>query len=194
MADSSWDNAGLPPPKQGLGTGMKVLLGCGIALVVLIATCTVGGALLRNAIRKDPQAFEKRIEGFAQGLVQKDWVRFRDLVVQLQTDDGARTLYRSNPGLHQAHPTEEQFLVEVRGWRPRLKALPAEAPVGKHRRRHRGEDEPTPEELAKADAERQPSVSINKVFGTTRIRCRYPGGPVVAVTFDGERIERLTVE
>ena len=194
MVDASWDNSGLPPQKKGLGTGMKVLMGCGIAALVALVTCAVGGAILGNLIKKNPKAFEKRVEGFAKGMVQKEWERFRTLVDQLQTDDGARALYRANPGLHQAHPTEDQFLQAARAWRPRLGPLPAEAPMGNHRHRHRSEDESAPENDAAAEPSREPSVNITKVFGTTRIQCRYPGGPLVSATFDGERVQRIEVE
>ena len=194
MVDASWDNSGLPPQQKGLGTGMKVLMGCGIAVLLALVTCAVGGAVLRNLIKKDPKAFEKRVEGFAQGLIQKDWERFRTLLDQLQTDDGARAVYRANPGLHQAHPTEDQFLQAARTWRPRLGSLPAQAPVGKHR--HRDQDQPekgATGEDAPASA-KDPSVNINKVFGTTVIQCRFRAGALVSVTFDGERVGRIEVE
>jgi hypothetical protein len=194
VVDSSWDNSGLPPQKKGLGTGMKVLLGCGIAALLALVTCAVGGVILGNMIKKDPKAFEKRVEGFAKGLVQKDWERFRTLVGQLQTDDGARALYRANSGLHQAHPTEDQFLQATRTWRPRLGALPAEAPVGNHHHRHRSEDEPATENGVAAEPSKAPSVNITKVFGTTRIQCRYPGGALVSATFDGGGVQRIQVE
>jgi hypothetical protein len=196
MVDGSWDNSGLPPQKKGLGTGMKVLMGCGIAVLLAVVTCAVGGAVLGNYIKKDPKAFELRMEGFAKGLVQKDWERFRALVDQLQTDEGARAVYHANPGLHQSQSTEEQFLQGVRAWRPRLAPLPAEAPVGKHRRHHQDRDqaeEASPEAPA-AETPRQPSVDIQKIFGTTKIRCTYPNGTSLAVTFDGERVKSIEVE
>ncbi len=196
MVDASWDNSGLPPPKKGLGTGLKVLLGCGLAVLLAGVTCAVGGAVLGSYIKKDPRAFELRVEGFAKGLVQKDWERFRALVDQLQTDDGARAVYRGNPSLGQAHATEEQFLQAVRAWRPRLAPLPAEAPMGKQRRHRRDRDQPEeafPEAPA-AETPRQPSMDIQKIFGTTKIRCTYPNGASLAVTFTGERIKTIEVE
>ncbi|NWJ41927.1 MAG: hypothetical protein HXX12_13275 [Geothrix sp.] len=197
MVDSSWDNGGLPPVKKGLGTGMKVLLGCGIAALLAFAACAVGGAILGNMIKKDPKAFEKRMEGFAEGLVRKDWERFRNLVDRLQSDEGAAGIYRSNPGLHQAYATEGQFLQAVRSWRPHLTPLPDKVPVGRRHRRHRRDDaaeEPFPSDAATPEAAREPAVDIQKVFGTTRIQCRYPNGTKLSVTFDGEQIQRLEVE
>ena len=196
MVDASWDNSGLPPAKKGLGTGMKVLMGCGIAVLLTVVTCAVGGAVLGHYIKKDPRAFELRVEGFAKGLVQKDWERFRALVDQLQTEDGARAVYHANPGLHQAQPTEELFLQAVRAWRPRLAPLPAEAPVGKHRRHRRNRDQPAEAspETPVAETPKQPSVDIQKLFGTTRIRCTYPNGTSLAVGFDGEHVKTIEVE
>ena len=194
MVDASWDNSGLPPQKKGLGTGMKVLMGCGIAALAALVTCAVGGAILGNMIKKDPKAFEKRVEGFAKGLIQKDWERFRTLLDQLQTDDGARALYRANPSLHEAHPTEDQFLQAARSWRPRLGPLPVEAPVGKrhHRDHDRAVNDATQEDAS--ESAKDPTVNISKVFGTTVIQCRFPAGALISVTFDGERVQRIEVE
>jgi len=196
VVDASWDNSGLSPQKKGFGTGMKVLMGCGIAALLALATCAIGGAVLGNWIKKDPKAFETRMEGFAKGLVQKDWERFRILADQLQTDDGARMVYQANPSLHQAHPSEDQFLQEVRTWRPKWTPLPVEAPVGKHRRRHhnRQEDGPEPEGPPATETTQDPSVDIQKIFGTTKIGCRYPSGARLSATFDGERIQRIEME
>lgn len=191
MVDSSWDNSGLPPQKQGLGRGMKVLMGCGIAALLALLTCTIGGAILSNMIKKDPKGFETRVEGFAKGFVQKDWDRFRALVDQLQTDDGARLVYRANPALHEGHPSEDQFLQTVRAWRPRLTPLPVAAPVGKQSHRRQGQDEP---DGPKDGPARDLSVDITKVFGTTTIACRYPGGARLSVTFDGDRVERIGLD
>jgi hypothetical protein len=193
MVDSSWDNSGRPAPKKGISTGMKVLTGCGIALLLVLVTCVVGGAVLGTYIRKDPRAFEARIEGFAQGFVQRDWERFRNLMEQLRTDEGVRTVYRANPGLRQAQGTEEQFLQSVRAWRPRLGPLPQEAPVGGHRRHRRGRNQPE-EAPPASDAPGPPSVDMQKIFGTTRIRCTYPDGTRFSATFDGSLIKSLEME
>jgi hypothetical protein len=193
MVDSSWDNGGLPSQKKGLGAGMKVLMGCGIAALVALVTCAVGGAILGNFIKKDPKGFEMGMEGFAKNLVQKDWERLRALVDQLQTDDGARIVYRTNSSLQQAHSSEELFLQAVRAWRPRQAPLPAEAPVGKHRRHRRDRDQPE-DETPSDETPKQPSVNIQKIFGTTRIRCTYPDGTRLAVTFDGERVKTIEVD
>jgi hypothetical protein len=193
VVDSSWDNSGQPLPKKGLGTGMKVLLGCGIAVLLALVTCAVGGAVLGNYIRKDPKAFETRVEGFAKGLVQKDWERLRTLVDQLQTDGGARAVYRANPSLAKTQGTEEAFLQAVQAWRPRLGPLPLEIPVSGHRRHRRGRDQPE-EAPPVRDTPRPLSVDLQKLFGATSIRCTYPDGTRLAVTFEGERVKTIEVE
>jgi hypothetical protein len=67
--------------------------------------------------------------------------------------------------------------------------------VGKHRRHRRDRDEPeeaSPE--AAAGTAKQPSVDIQKIFGSTRIHCTYPDGTRLTATFDGERVKTIEVE
>lgn len=182
MTDSAWDNSGVVPPKKKLGTGMKVLFGCGIAFLIAIVTCTVGGVMLENMIKKDPKAFENRVENWAKGFLQKDWDRLRVLVDQLQTDEGTKAVYRSNPDLRQDHPSEEEFLKVVQGWRPRLTLLPAEVPIdGAGHGHHRTSDR------------RDHFVTLNKHFGTTNITCRYPDGTLLSVRFKDDQVSRIEV-
>lgn len=182
MTDSAWDNSGVVPPKKKLGTGMKVLLGCGTAFLMVVVTCTVGGVMLENMIKKDPKAFENRVENWAKGFLQKDWDRLRALVEQLQIDEGAKAVYRSNPGLRQEYPSEEAFLKVVQGWRPRLTLLPAEVPIDGDGHSHH-----------KALGRRDHSVTLNKHFGTTNITCRYPDGTLLSVSFKDDRVSRIDV-
>lgn len=191
MVDSSWDNGGGAPKKPGLGTGTKVLLGCGVALLLGVVTCTVGGMALGHMIKKDPEAFEKRMEGWAKGMMQKDWEHLRALVDQVQTEDGARALYRSNPDLRQGYPTEEGFLTAARGWRTLMTPLPVEIPMEESRHGHRGRKarEASPEGRVKTH-----SVSLNKMFGNTTIVCRYPDGLRLSVTFHGDKVGSIAVE
>ena len=170
MADSSWDNSGLPVERKGMGTGMKVALGCGIAALLLFVTCVAGGALLGRYVKKDPEGFERKMEAWAQGLVQEDWDRVRSVVDRLQTEEGARGLYRENPRLAGRHPTETAFLAEVQAWRPHLKPL-------------------APDALAREDR----ALGINKSFGTTRIRYTYPDGTRLGVTLENGALAALEV-
>jgi hypothetical protein len=184
MTNASWDNGGGPPERKGMGTGMKVLLGCGAAALLLVVTCGVAGVVLGRMVKKDPAAFEKRVEGWAKGMVQKDWGRLRTLVDQLQTEAGAGAVYRANAGLREAYATEELFLKAVQGWRPHLTPLPEEPPMGGHGRHRRERAEGAPEAQGM-------DVSVNKMFGKSTIRCRYPDGGRLSVTFDGEQVTGL---
>lgn len=190
MADASWDNGGAAPAKKKLGTGMMILMGCGGLLLLSMVTCVVGGLVVGRMVKNNPEAFEKRMEAWGQGLVKKDWDRLRVVVEQLQTEDGAKAVYKANGELQQAYATETEFCAAVRGWRPRLLPLPAEVPLSSHHR-HRGAGEaeaPAPEAGTNFD------VSLNKRFKTTTIRCRYPNGARVAATFEDERLTSFRMD
>lgn len=189
MVDASWDNGGLPPQaRKKMGTGLKVLLGCGIALVVLVVTCVAGGAAFVHYVKKDPEGFERRMEGWAAGMVQKDWARFRQLVIQLGTDEGALAVYRAQPTLAEHFASEEGFLTEVRAVRPSLKPLPEAVPLDGLSDRHRQRS------AAPQETQDTPRVNVNKVMGTTDIGCLYPDGTRIRATFEGERILSLRLE
>ena len=114
MADSSWDNSGLPERKKGLGTGLKIAIGCGVALLLAIGGCVAFIGVGASVLGKQMQA--------------QEWPQLRQAVEALATDEGAADLYRAQPGLAAVHPTEAAFLLAARGWRPLLEPLPAEPP------------------------------------------------------------------
>lgn len=114
MTDSSWDNSGLPPRKRGMGTGLKVALGCGVALLVAIGGCVAAVGAGVSVLGRQMQA--------------QEWPQLRQAVAALASDEGAAALYREQPGLAADHPTEAAFLLAARGWRPLLEPLPAEPP------------------------------------------------------------------
>lgn len=129
MSDSSWDNAGEVEPRRGMPTWAKVTLGCSggccLGVIVIAVSCT---AFVRH-VSKDPEGFEKRIEGWVRSYASEHWNRFRDVVGALQSADGCRELYRGNPGLKDSYPTEADFLKAAEGWRPLLEPVPAEMPM-----------------------------------------------------------------
>lgn len=114
MVESNWDNSGLPAPKKRIGTGLKVAIGCGVALLVAIGGCVAlvgtGAAVIGKTLRAE------------------EWPALRAAVAQLDTDDGARALYDANPRLAADHPDQARFLQAVQRWRPRLEPLPEEPP------------------------------------------------------------------
>ncbi len=62
-----------------------------------------------------------------QAQSNRRWSRFRENAVALQTDDGAKSLYQAQPGLKKHFPTENDFLVKARAWRPQLESLPEDS-------------------------------------------------------------------
>jgi hypothetical protein len=114
MADSNWDNSGLPTRKKGLGTGLKVAIGCGVALLLAIGGCVAFIGAGASLVGKTLKA--------------QEWPQLRQAVVALGTDEGAAKLYQDNPGLTGDYPSEAAFLAAAQAWRPRLEPLPAEPP------------------------------------------------------------------
>lgn len=117
MTDSNWNNPGLPPKKKGLSTGAKIALGCGIGFVVIVGGCVaaVGGAAWWG-MKKGGAIFDQA------------WTDIRRDVQKVQTDEGAKALYRDNPGLSERYPTEEEFLKASQGWRAKLAQFPEKRP------------------------------------------------------------------
>ena len=178
MPDASWDNTGEPAPKKGLPLWGKISLGCcgGCALgfVLLMATC-VGGA--RWVAHHGAPEFLDQMLGSA--FLDKAWARMDEVVRALKTDEGARNLYRRNPGLADNFPTEEDFLKAAQEWRPNLGEFPA----------HR----PTLKELM-ADHHGDGSFRIHTQNHVTRIDYRIPKGGRLYLELDSDKLVDLRVE
>lgn len=115
MADSSWDNAGQPmQTKKAMSIWAKVGIGCGVVFLLGLGGCVY-------LATRGAQAFSKAMDG-------REWGQLRTAVQQLETDEGAKSLYQSNPELAQSYPTEAGFLDQARMWRPKLEPLPPEMP------------------------------------------------------------------
>jgi hypothetical protein len=151
MSESNWDqdNRIDPTAKPGMPVWAKFLLGCGIIAVLVLTTCIGGVAYLGHRIKKDPEGFKKNFEdkalGFARDMVRQPWEALRNVVDQLQTEEGSAALYAANPGLKERYPTSQSFVEAARDWRSKLEPLPPELP-----------------DL------REGSLSINKNFGKTQ--------------------------
>jgi hypothetical protein len=123
--DGSWDNGGAgAPARSGWPTWAKVLLGCGVAVLLVLGACAGGTAWLVHKAKQDPEGFTKQALAFAINQIRPEWDAFRAAVALLGTDEGCRRLYRENPPLAQAHPTEEAFLAAAQAWRGSLEPLP----------------------------------------------------------------------
>ena len=66
--------------------------------------------------------------GFAKDLLNAPWDSLRQVVDQLQTDEGTKGFYLANPSLKDRYPTEGEFQEAAKAWRPKLKPLPPEIP------------------------------------------------------------------
>jgi len=114
MPDNSWDNTNAAPRLQkGMPVWGKVALGCGITLVLLLGSCV---GLLTFGYHK------------ATGAMDEAWAQLRSEVQALETEPGARELYRKNPGLMERYPTEAEFLQAAQHWQKKLKGFPEQRP------------------------------------------------------------------
>jgi hypothetical protein len=113
MADSNWDGGAMPPRKEGVPLWGKIGIGCGVAVFLLALTC---GGVVYWGMSKGTQAIDKA------------WAEMRTQVTRLQTEEGAKALYRENPGLAKNYPTEEEFLKASEAWRSRLSEVPLKRP------------------------------------------------------------------
>lgn len=167
MADSSWDNGGQGlPAKRGMPVWGKVLLGCGIAFLVVLVTCVSGIAYVAHKAKKDPEGFKKQVMGFAFDKIRPDWEDFRAVVEQMRTEEGSRALYAANPGLAKTWPAESDFLQTTAKWRKDIAPAP----------------DLTPDLL-----ERQ-GLRIHRDFsGKVEVGWSPKSGRAVYVTFEGSR-------
>jgi hypothetical protein len=57
------------------------------------------------------------------------WPAVRQVHARLQTDEGARDLFKKNPSLMEAYGTEQDFLETVHAWRGKVGGLPVQEPA-----------------------------------------------------------------
>jgi hypothetical protein len=125
MPDSSWDNGGRGvPAKTGMPLWGKLLLGCGIVVLIGLVTCVGGVAFLANRVKKDPEGFKQKAMSLVVDRVRPDWEDFRIVVEQLRTPEGCQALYAANPGLATTWPTEAAFLEVSSRWHKDVVSAP----------------------------------------------------------------------
>ncbi len=164
MGDGSWDNSGVPLSKKGMPLWGKILTGCGLVLLLLLGSCV---GLACWGIHR------------VGSLADKTWGEMDRSVRGLKTPEGARDLYRANPGLAENYPTEEDFLKAAEGWRsnlgefpsrrPNLRDLMQEQKVGGH-------------------------FTVSTQNHTTRIEYQIPKGGRLYLQMESERLVDLRVE
>lgn len=104
-----------------------VWVAAGVALLVLLAA--LGAlALRRRADAPAPERLKQKVNALVKDLIQDRWAFMRKAVEQVGSDEGARALYRDQPGLASRIPTEAAFLKAASGWRRILEPLPETLP------------------------------------------------------------------
>ncbi len=165
MVDSGWDNGGLPQTKKkGMPVWGKVITGCAVAMLLLLATC-VGAAWwgMGKLSEKADQA----------------WAQMDQTVRSLKTEQGTKALYLANPGLADSYPNEEDFLKAAESWRGRLGDFPA----------HRPNLRDLVEEKNGAG-----HFSIDSRNATTRIEYQIPKGGRLHLVTESGKLTDLRVE
>jgi hypothetical protein len=125
MADGSWDNQGLgePPRRSGWPTWAKILMGCGVVLLLLLGACVGGTWWLARKAKEDPEGFKRGALSFALAQIKPDYDFAAGIVKQLQDEAGSRAVWQAHPGIHDVFASEEAFLKAAEGWRPHLADL-----------------------------------------------------------------------
>jgi hypothetical protein len=104
-----------------------VWVATGAALLVLLAA--LGAlALRRRADAPAPERLKQKVNALVKDLIQDRWAFMRKAVEQVGSDEGARALYRDQPGLASRIPTEAAFLKAASRWRRILEPLPEALP------------------------------------------------------------------
>jgi hypothetical protein len=146
--------------------GLKVSLGCGVLLLLFLATC---GAFTGIARRQ------------ADAAADRGWAQLRAPFERLGNDEGALALYRESPALQAKFGTEERFLATAAAWRPKLVALPDRRPALK--------------ELLGKDGSRF-RIRNDAVKGRPRLWIRYapPGGATFTVELEDDKVVGLDAQ
>jgi hypothetical protein len=123
MTNSDWDTYTEPPEKSGIPIWGKILVGCGILMFLLMASC-VGVTYWAINFAKS----EGRVSKWVTGLAEEPWNDLIVVVDAIKTDESALKLYRENRGLAVDYPTEEEFLKNAAIWRTKVADLPSTPP------------------------------------------------------------------
>ncbi|HWQ11086.1 MAG TPA: hypothetical protein VN436_18335, partial [Holophaga sp.] len=116
--------AGSDPARRETGwtrsSRFWLLVGGGLGLALAIGLSTWR--------RPGPEPFRQKIDALAGRLVERHWASMHQAVRQIATDEGAKALFTSNPGLSGRIPTEASFLKLARSWRKLVQPLPEAVP------------------------------------------------------------------
>jgi len=165
-SESSWD-APPPPRKKGLSVVGKVFIGCGAAMLCFLLAI---GAMVWVVFSKASRAMDH------------GWSQIHAEIRDLRTEQGARNLYRDNPGLAQNYPTEAEFLKAAAEWRGKLGDIPEKRPDFKEMIKGRGPSNIT---IRSKDMDGTKSVTV---------RMRMSTGATLVVELENDKLTDIQVD
>lgn len=111
----TWNAPVEPPARKGMPTWGKVLMGCGIAALLGLGACVVGGIYV---VKKSTRVFAEMTRQPMQELAQ--------LVQDSGTPEGLTRFYEGHRALARRYPTAEAFTAAVKDIGARVGPLPTE--------------------------------------------------------------------
>jgi hypothetical protein len=165
--DSAWNATAPPPRKKGLSLFGKVAIGCGAATLCFFLAI---GAMVWLVFSKASKALD-------QG-----WAELHTNLASLRTEQGARNVYRQNPGLCQSFPTEDDFVKAAAEWRGKLGDLPEKRPEIKDILAGKGPGAIT---IRSRDAEGRKSLTVRMKMST---------GATLVVELENDKLTDIQVD
>lgn len=101
--------------KKGIPLWGKLLLACGIAILLVIASCAGFVAWGINS-------------GYFSKKLETQWNQMAEVIEAIKSDEGAARLYAENKGLKGNYPTEVEFNTYVDTWRTKVVDFPITVP------------------------------------------------------------------
>jgi hypothetical protein len=126
MNNSVWDSYGDSSEKKVMPIWGKLLLGCGIAMLLALAGCA---GFVYWASHSGKDAFLGYVSDIVSSKLEEPWSQLIGVAEAIKTDEGAAILYRNNPGLSSDYPSEAEFIKQATLWRARLGELPSHPPA-----------------------------------------------------------------
>jgi hypothetical protein len=123
MSSSDWNT--YTPAKRVTPIWGKLLIGCGIALLLIIGSCV---SFTYWATHSGSDAIRGFVSERFNQASEKPWNEMVSVLDALKTDESATKLYRDNQGLAVDYPTEAEFLKTAATWQTKVIDLPSTPP------------------------------------------------------------------
>jgi hypothetical protein len=124
MDDSYQDSRGGAPAGRRWSLWRKLLVGCGATVILPVLALAVA-FYWTKFIPSGKHFLEKRVSMF----MEEPWGKLLGVADAIQTNEGAKALYRDNPLLKGDYPAEDDFLKSASVWRGKVVGLPRTPPV-----------------------------------------------------------------